>query len=107
MLRILKQQHQSGRPWLCLGDFNEILASNEKCGGVERHQRCMNDFRDALDYCELRDIGFEGDPYTWRNHSRELSTYICERLDRATVNNDWCNAFPNAVLINGAEALRS
>ncbi|KAE8801535.1 Elongation factor 1-alpha [Hordeum vulgare] len=101
LLRILKQQHQSGRPWLCLGDFNEILASNEKSGGVECPQCYMNDFRDALDFCELRDIGFEGDPYTWRNHSREASSYICERLGRATANSDWCGAFPNVVVING------
>ncbi|KAE8786302.1 Elongation factor 1-alpha [Hordeum vulgare] len=101
MMRILKQQHQSGRPWLCLGDFNEILASNEKRGGAECPQRYMNDFRDALDFCELRDIGFEGDMYTWRNHSRQASSYICERLDHATANSDWCAAFPHAVVRNG------
>ncbi|KAE8791529.1 Elongation factor 1-alpha [Hordeum vulgare] len=101
MMHILKQQHQSGRPWLCFGDFKEILASNEKRGGAERPQRHMNDFRDALDFCELRDIGFEGDMYTWRNHSQQASSYICERLDRATANSDWCAAFPHAVVRNG------
>ncbi|KAE8819267.1 Elongation factor 1-alpha [Hordeum vulgare] len=61
----------------------------------------MNDFRDALDFCELRDIGFEGDMYTWRNHSRQASSYIRERLDHATANNDWCEAFPYALVRHG------
>lgn len=39
--------------------------------------------------------------YTWRNHSKELCTYICERLDRATANNEWCDTFPNYVVVNG------
>ncbi|XP_044399391.1 elongation factor 1-alpha-like isoform X1 [Triticum aestivum] len=101
LMRILKQQHQNGRPWLCLGDFNEVLTSSEKLGGADRPQHYLDDFRQALDACELRDIGFEGDMYTWRNHSRELRTYICERLDRATANNEWCGAFPNHIVVNG------
>ena len=32
-LGLLNQQHHDGRPWLCVGDFNEILASSEKVGG--------------------------------------------------------------------------
>lgn len=35
-LHLLKQQHQEGRPWLCLVDFNEILSNKEKVGGVAR-----------------------------------------------------------------------
>ncbi|CAD6237922.1 unnamed protein product [Miscanthus lutarioriparius] len=49
-------------PWLCLGDFNEILLSCEKEGGQPRPQRCMDKFRDALEDCSLTDLGFAGDP---------------------------------------------
>ena len=84
MMRLLKQQHQGGRPWLCLGDFNEILTSTEKTGGAARPQHYLD--REALQICGLGDIGFEGDIFTWRNHSKELRTYICKRLDRATSN---------------------
>jgi hypothetical protein len=88
MLKMLKQQHQDGRPWLCLGDFNEILSNSEKEGGLPRPHACMDSFRDALQVCELVDLGFEGDPFTWRNQSRNADTYVCERLDRATANSE-------------------
>uniref|UniRef100_A0A453A1Z5 Reverse transcriptase domain-containing protein n=3 Tax=Aegilops tauschii subsp. strangulata TaxID=200361 RepID=A0A453A1Z5_AEGTS len=101
MMRLLKQQHQGGRPWLCLGDFNEILTSLEKAGGAARPQHYLDGFREALQICELGDIGFEGDIFTWRNHSKELRTYICERLDRATSNEEWCEQFPAYTVVNG------
>ena len=31
-------------PWLCFGDFNEILSSKEKMGGVPRSQNQMESF---------------------------------------------------------------
>ncbi|KAE8798436.1 Elongation factor 1-alpha [Hordeum vulgare] len=99
-LKLLGQQHQDGRPWLCLGDFNEILTSDEKEGGIERPQACMDSFRESLERCGLCDIGFEGDKFTWSNHSQELNSYICERLDRATANARWCEAFPEFEVIN-------
>jgi hypothetical protein len=33
--------------WLCRGDFNEILMSHEKEGGVPKPQICMDRFREA------------------------------------------------------------
>lgn len=38
-------------PWICVGDFNEIVRAEEKLGGARRRERQMTDFRDALDYC--------------------------------------------------------
>jgi hypothetical protein len=46
------------RPWLCVGDFNEILFSHEKQGGRDRSQIYMDWFREALEFCKLRDLGF-------------------------------------------------
>jgi hypothetical protein len=47
-----------------MGDFNEILLSCEKESRVDRSQACMDCFREALEDCELSDLGFEGDPFT-------------------------------------------
>ena len=63
VLRVLNAARQ--RPWLCLGDFNEILMGCEKEGGTPRSQAQIDHFRTALDKCELSDLGFAGDPYTW------------------------------------------
>jgi hypothetical protein len=100
-MRTLKQQHQDGRPWLCLGDFNEILSNSEKAGGVPRPQSCMDSFRNTLQFCELADLGFEGDLYTWRNHSKNVETYMSERLDRATASSEWCALYPNFRVVHG------
>ena len=63
--RLLRALHgQSALPWMCFGDFNEILFASEKQGGHPRAQSCMEKFRTALEYCELEDLGFSGDPYT-------------------------------------------
>ena len=51
-------------PWLCMGDFNEILVGHEKEGGVVRPQICMDRFREVLEECSLDDLGFAGDPFT-------------------------------------------
>lgn len=73
-------------PWLVSGDFNEILYAHEKQGGAARSQACMDKFRAALDECDLDDLGFKGDMFTWRNHSHRREKYIRERLDRAVAN---------------------
>uniref|UniRef100_A0A453JWN8 Endonuclease/exonuclease/phosphatase domain-containing protein n=1 Tax=Aegilops tauschii subsp. strangulata TaxID=200361 RepID=A0A453JWN8_AEGTS len=100
-IKLLGQQHQHGRPWICLGDFNEILSNDEKLGGVPRPQACLDSFRASLESCGLCDIGFTGDKFTWRNHSQEMDTYICERLDRATANAKWCETFPDFEVVKG------
>jgi hypothetical protein len=63
-----------------LGDFNEILFSHEKEGGNPRRQNCMQAFQDALTDCDLEDLGFSGEPFTWKRGR------ISERLDRAVTN---------------------
>ena len=81
-------------PWLCCGDFNEILFNYEKEGGPPRVQRCMEDFRKALEDCDLHDLGFTGDPFTWRNNHHVAASYKRERLDRAVAISAWRNNFP-------------
>jgi exonuclease III len=100
--RLLKILHgQSNLPWVCMGDFNEILFASEKQGGQDRSQASMDKFRSALEFCELDDLGFSGDPYTWRNNSHLADTYIKERLDRAVANMEWRMHFPAYKVING------
>ena len=84
-----------------MGDFNEILLAGEKQGGQPRSQGCMDRFREALEHCELADLGFEGDPFTWRNNNHSSDLYIRERLDRAVANKDWTSRFPLYHIING------
>ena len=93
-MHLLNQQHQEGRPWLCLGDFNEIMSNEEKRGGVDRPEGCMNQFKEALEECKLSDLGYEGDVITWWNNCTRADGYVCGRLDWATANMEWCSKFP-------------
>jgi hypothetical protein len=89
-LRELKSN--SNLPWVVIGDFNEILFSHEKEGGNPRPQNFMQAFRDSLIACDLHDVGYSGDPFTWRRGG------VRERLDRATANSDWLTMHPEASL---------
>jgi exonuclease III len=99
LLRTLK--HHNDKPWLCVGDFNEILYAWEKEGGAPKPQAQMDKFKQALEDCDLRDLEFTGDTFTWRNHSSKAENYIRERLDRAVATDSWCARFPAYKVVNG------
>jgi hypothetical protein len=90
LMRILKQF--SPRPWLCVGDFNEITDQHEKEGGNIRKESQMEKFREAIDNCSLCDLGFSGSKYTWSNGHSDGS-FTKERLDRALANVEWVSVF--------------
>ncbi|XP_062103618.1 uncharacterized protein LOC133814706 [Humulus lupulus] len=87
--------YNNSYPWVCGGDWNEILVQNDKDGGPPRPQFLMNNFRTALDDCFLSDMGFVGPKYTWVNKHRD-SSFVQERLDRFVCNSAWMNYFPDS-----------
>lgn len=54
----------------------------------------MRNFHDALVDCELDDMGYTGEQFTWRRRR------IRERLDRVVCNVGFHGLFPNAVITN-------
>lgn len=79
--------------WLYVGDFNEIAKADKKLGERLRPVKHMKAFRDVLDECGFKDLGFVGGKYTWCRESRGDNT-IWERLDRAVATMDWIELFP-------------
>jgi len=79
-------------PWMCVGDFNEILTAAEKsCSSI--HPRCqMQEFQLALDDCHLADMGYKGPRFTWGN-DRPGEEITRERLDKAVANAAWSKCF--------------
>ena len=61
----------------------------------------MDQFKNVLKVCELDDLGFVGDVFTWRNKQMKGSTHIRERLDRAIANAEWRMKFPLVYVKNG------
>ena len=82
----------SSLPWLCFGDFNEVLNLNEKLGGRDRRANLVNDFREALKDCDLTGLGSTGYPFTWSNRRFGVNI-IEERLDRFLGNSSWRESF--------------
>ncbi|XP_075665387.1 uncharacterized protein LOC142635056 [Castanea sativa] len=94
--RLMRHLHaRASLPWVCIGDFNEILASEEKNGRIRRPMAPMLEFRHTLLHCGLVDLGFNGYRFTWRN-GRDGEAFVEERLDRAVATTDWCEKFPRA-----------
>jgi hypothetical protein len=71
----------SDMPWLCMGDFNEVLAQDEHFGRHEREDWQMAGFREAVEYCDFTDLGYSGLPYTWDN-KQVGGDNVKARLDR-------------------------
>lgn len=90
LLKILNSKFNL--PWLCRGDFNEILKSHEKVGGRPRPLSQIQGFSDVLDECGFMDMGFVGNKFTWNKNIMGGVT-VWERLDRAVANNDWMSLF--------------
>lgn len=80
-------------PWLCVGNFNEILDHSEKKGVVVRRESQMDGSCTALEDCHLGDLGYTGSRFTWNNR-RSDATFTNEQLDHVVANSEWCTRFP-------------
>ncbi|XP_062028650.1 uncharacterized protein LOC133744575 [Rosa rugosa] len=74
--------------WFVFGDFNEIINTEEKCGGRLRPSSQIDRFNRVIDDCLLQGVDFSGPLFTWSNGS------VHERLDRGLMNNKAADDFP-------------
>jgi hypothetical protein len=87
----------SDLPWLCIGDFNEVLRREEHMSVCDRDESQMRGFREAVDVCGLCDIGYIG--LDWTFEKKVAGGHYCRiRLDRALASPSWCSRFPYASL---------
>lgn len=43
-------------PWCIIGDFNDILSADDKCGKIEHPNWLLDGFRLAISDCQLIDL---------------------------------------------------
>jgi hypothetical protein len=84
-------------PWLMMGDFNEVLLSDDKFVGRSVNFHHASNFRDYIDSCGIMDMGFSGPRFTWTN-LRGVSDMIQERIDRCFCNLSLRLLFPEALV---------
>ncbi|KAH9708700.1 reverse transcriptase domain-containing protein [Citrus sinensis] len=89
----------SSLPWVCIGDFNDLLHNSEKRGRCQHSNWKLQGFRAAVSDSGLVDLGMEGYQYTWER-SRGTVDWVEERLDRALVSSTWLSLFPKASVVS-------
>ena len=95
MLKFIKAS--SHLPWVCMGDFNEVLIREEHKGVQERSLAQIAGFWEMVDVCGLYDLGYEGRDWTFEKKVSGGS-FCRVRLDRVLATSDWCSRFPLAQL---------
>ena len=63
-----------------IGEFNEILSSEDKFGGNQINLNRALEFKECIDNCNFLDLGFASPKYTWTN-KRPITSLILEMLD--------------------------
>jgi len=82
-----------------LGDWNEILSSDEAFPALTVNQARCARFSDSLDFCNLQTIEPLGCRYSWvQLHEGRVT--LRERLDRAVANLEFHTLFPTFKAIN-------
>nr|KYP50869.1 hypothetical protein KK1_027334 [Cajanus cajan] len=77
--------------WSLIADFNAVLADNERQGGsLTSCHRGDNAFRELVRECNLINMGYQGNPFTWRRGM------LYEQLYRVLMNLEWQLTFPQA-----------
>ncbi|GJN13519.1 hypothetical protein PR202_gb00232 [Eleusine coracana subsp. coracana] len=86
-------------PTFCMGDLNNIMHVNEKCGLNPANAARIRNFCWLVKNCGFFDLGYNGLAYTWTNkHFTTNPTF--QRLDRCLANAEWCVAFPRTVVFH-------
>ncbi|OMO75565.1 Endonuclease/exonuclease/phosphatase [Corchorus olitorius] len=67
-------------------------------GGNMKEAWKIDKFRDMIESCNLIDLAFQGQRYTWIRKSEEV--VIKERLDRVLVNASWLEIYPKTQIFN-------
>lgn len=76
------------------GDFNTILSTVEKKGGLDPDRHSMQDFHEYWKESNLSDMGYEGNRFTLCNGQQGRSR-IWQRLDRILCNGEAVIGVPN------------
>ncbi|KAL9690275.1 hypothetical protein QQ045_010672 [Rhodiola kirilowii] len=89
----LKQS--SPHPWCILGDFNEVLRADEvtRCHAIRKQH--IDQFCQAVNSCNLIDLGFLGGKFTYSNKRKGMGEIKC-LLDRAVATPSWLTRHPNS-----------
>lgn len=102
LARIIKPQSLfpiASRPWLLIGDFNQILSQQEHSSiqPTSAPPSGMHEMHNFFDTIDVQDVTARGALYTWKNKCPTNPNLI--KLDRALINGAWNTIYPNSLAI--------
>lgn len=96
LLEVQQTYYLENQSWLIGGDLNQIIHHAEHSSpAVNLLTAPMIELRDFFLDLEVQDLQYQGNSHTWTNKSPENP--VTKKLDRALVNSQWINSFPNSV----------
>lgn len=82
--------HLEPFPWVFGGDFNTKLSLEEKSGGALSVTASIKEFQDAVNDCNLIDLGISEAKFTWSKRSpRNGFSHLACKFDRFLVSTEW------------------
>ncbi|XP_062104406.1 uncharacterized protein LOC133815604 [Humulus lupulus] len=75
------------QPWVVLGDFNDILNTEERVG-IRSQGIGTLAFKECIEECKLEDVKYLGCFFTW-NNKQDKNSRIYSKLDRVMANQEW------------------
>lgn len=76
-------------------DFNQVTSRNEKRRRKSINLNKCNQISDYLNYCNFFNLSASGLKFTWCN-KRDGLDYTKVKLDKAILNEAWCDLFSHA-----------
>lgn len=77
--------HLLVEPWCVSGYFNIISIASKRHGGYTQNANAIKDFNNMVLDCNLVDIGYIGNNFTWNNNR------VWQRPDKTLFNLSWIN----------------
>ncbi|XP_062096286.1 uncharacterized protein LOC133802067 [Humulus lupulus] len=81
-------------PWIVGGDFNSVLSTQERLQYRDNANE-MIPFQNSVVDCDLEDIKFNGNFFTW-NNKQEGKDRVYAKLDRFLANHKWMDKYTTA-----------
>ncbi|XP_026384155.1 uncharacterized protein LOC113279699 [Papaver somniferum] len=82
------------KPWLVIGDFNDVLSIEEKKGGRSQLKIAMLECNNCIQSCGLIQAPKSGLEFSWCNNRAGDKRNVCN-LDRAFYNVKWLELHPS------------
>ncbi|XP_074303377.1 uncharacterized protein LOC141637860 [Silene latifolia] len=81
-------------PWIVGGDFNAVMARNERIGGAPVSNAEIKPMLQTIQDCHHADLNARVSFFTWSN-KHESDTKVYSRIDRVFINAEWTDIFPD------------